>query len=109
MRSPCKRSIAQIGVATTIYCGGRLWSLTISMARQALALCLICGSGLAGGEQEWAELFSRAETAWEIGHFAEADALYSRALHEAESFERTDIRRVRALTGLALSSLRMGK
>jgi tetratricopeptide (TPR) repeat protein len=77
---------------------------------KALMVCLVCCCwGLKGDEQEWTELFSRAEAAWEKGRFAEAFSAYASAQHETDTFGKTDLRRAQTLTGLALSGLRMGK
>jgi tetratricopeptide (TPR) repeat protein len=70
--------------------------------KHIVALALICALPVLGGaDDEWKNLYSLALNATSVRDFAKADAIFSRALRDAELFGKADPRVGATLEGMA--------
>jgi tetratricopeptide (TPR) repeat protein len=70
--------------------------------KRFVALTLVCALPVLGGaDDEWRNLYSLAVDAAAVRDYAKADAIFSRALRDAELFGKTDQRVATTVQGLA--------
>ena len=70
--------------------------------RHVVALVLVCALPLLGGaDDDWKNMYSLAVSAAAVKDYAKADAIFNRALHDAELFGKDDPRVATTLQGLA--------
>jgi tetratricopeptide (TPR) repeat protein len=70
--------------------------------KHVIALTLACALPVLGGaDDEWRNLYSLAVNAAAVGDYPKADAIFSRALHDAELFGKADPRVGTTVQGLA--------
>ena len=69
--------------------------------KHVIALTLVCALPVLGGAEEWSNLYSLAASAAAVRDYAKADAIFSRALHDAELFGKAGPRVGTSLLGIA--------
>lgn len=80
----------------------RCCNKVLDHTKRIIALTLICAVPVLGGaDDEWQTLYSLAMNAASVRDFAKADAIFSRALRDAELFGKADPRVGLTLQGLA--------